>query len=112
MSNDRAANNMQYGVGQKTLKTYLIGFGLCIILTLIPFYLVAAHIGSDVMLYIALAIFAVIQLFVQVVFFLRLNSSPEGQSNLMPFLFTIVIVLVLVVGSFWIMYNLNFNMVH
>jgi cytochrome o ubiquinol oxidase subunit IV len=100
------------GSSKKTLKAYVIGFILCVILTVIPFFIVANHSFSAKALYLALAVFAVLQLFVQVTFFLRLNASAEGRWNLMPFLFSIFVVIVLVGGSFWIMYNLNYNMMH
>ena len=100
------------GSSKKTLKAYLFGFVFCVILTVIPFFIVANHSFGATALYLALAVFAVLQLFVQVTFFLRLNASAEGRWNLMPFLFSIFVVLVLVGGSFWIMYNLNYNMMH
>lgn len=94
----------------KTLKSYLIGFAGSIILTLIAFYLSAAHILTGNLLYTVLIILAVIQLFVQSTFFLRLNASPEGRWDLMPFLFTCLVLLVIVIGSLWIMNNLNYFM--
>lgn|SRR3990167_6568881 len=102
----------KYGSGRKTLKSYLTGLILSLAFTLLAFLLVAKHALSVPHLYISLAVLAVLQLIAQVVCFLRMNASKEGQWNLMPFLFTIVIVLVLVVGSLWIMYNLNYNMMH
>lgn len=102
----------EYGTGHKTLKTYLIGFTLCILLTLIPFALVAKHMLSDFSLYITITIFALVQLYVQVVFFLRLNTSSKGLWNLGSFLFTILVILIVVFGSLWIMYNLNYNMMN
>ena len=99
--------------GQKTLKAYVVGFVLCIILTLIAFGLVQAHTLSDTNLYLSLAGLAIVQLFVQSVCFLTLNSSsPEGRWNLFPFLFTLLIIAILVSGSLWIMYNLNYNMMN
>ena len=98
--------------GMKTLKAYIIGLVLSLILTLTSFVLAGEHLLSTDSLYIFLMLLAVVQLFVQVVCFLRLNSSPEGRWELMPFLFVIVIVLVLVIGSMWIMFNLNYNMMH
>jgi len=102
----------KYGTGQKTLPSYIIGLALSLLLTLISFALVAKHLLSDKATYILLGVLAILQLIAQTVFFLRMNTSEEGRWNLMPFIFTIVIVLVLVFGSFWIMYNLNYNMVH
>ena len=96
----------------KSFSAYFVGFCLCILLTLLSFYIAAYHKvpANDMML--TLMVLAVIQLVVQVIFFLRLNATEEGRWSLMPFLFTVLIVLVLVFGSLWIMINLNYNMVH
>ena len=102
----------KYGTGQKTLKSYLLGLGLSLLFTFLAFALVGKHLLPNQYIYITIAILAVCQLIAQVFCFLRLNTSPKGRWNLMPFIFTIVIVLVLVIGSLWIMFNLNYNMVH
>lgn len=94
----------------KTFKSYVIGFVLSLLLTLVSFYIAAKHTLPAQDLIGTLMILAVMQLVVQAVFFLRLNASPEGRWNLMPFLFVVLIVLVLVFGSLWIMANLNYNM--
>src|SRR5690348_8993633 len=98
--------------GQKTIQSYVIGFVLCVILTLMAFALVEMRLLTDANLYIALAMLAMAQLFVQSICFLRLNASSEGRWNLLPYLFTILIIAIFVGGSLWIMYNLNYNMVH
>jgi cytochrome o ubiquinol oxidase operon protein cyoD len=98
--------------GQKTFASYSTGFILCLILTIIPFVLVSKGLLPPKELYVIISILAVLQLFVQVAFFLRLNASPSGRWSLMAFLFAILVVLVLVIGSLWIMYNLNYNMVN
>lgn len=100
----------EYGGSQKTLPAYVFGLVFCIILTLIAFWLVEKKPFSDEQLYISLAALAIIQLLVQALCFLRLNNSPEGRWNLMPFLFTLLIIAILVSGSLWIMYHLNLNM--
>jgi len=100
------------GTGKKTLKAYFIGFVFCLILTFASFAVAGKAIFGTVQSYIALAVLAVAQLFVQVIFFLRLNTSKEGRWNVMSFLFTLLIILVIVAGSFWIMFNLNYNMMH
>lgn len=97
---------------RKTLSSYIVGLGLSIVLTLMAFGLVGKRIFSDKYSYIVLALLAVIQLIVQAVCFLRLNNSREGQWNLMPFLFTLFIIAILVCGSLWIMYNLNYYMMN
>lgn len=104
------AQVMKYGVKAKTLKSYLTGLSLSLVLTAVSFGLVAKHLLSTTNLYIVLTALAVAQLFAQVICFLRLNVSQEGRWNTMPFIFTFVIVGILVGGSLWIMYNLNMNM--
>ncbi len=116
MSHHEASNSTEIasGTSQKTLKAYLIGFSLSLILTFASF-VVAGITGhrffSDASTYVGLAVLAVSQLFVQVIFFLRINTSEQGRWNLMSFLFTILIIGVVVAGSLWIMYNLNYNMI-
>ncbi len=94
----------------KTFKSYMIGFCLALILTLIAFYITAEHSFSSNALYGWLSILALIQLIVQAMCFLRLNAGQEGRWELMPFLFTVLIVVVILGGSLWIMYNLNYFM--
>lgn len=97
---------------KKTLESYLIGFVLSIILTFAAFSIVENHVFTNAYLYISLAVLAITQLFVQVTCFIRLNNSAEGKWNLLPFLFVVLIITILVGGSLWIMYNLNFNMIN
>ncbi len=105
-------NPSRYGTGAKTLKSYLIGLFLCLVLTSISFGLVIQNNLPQSDLYIALASLAVLQLFVQIICFLRLNTTKEGLWNSMSFFFAIVIVVILVSGTLWIMYNLNYFMTH
>lgn len=95
---------------QKTLGLYLLGLALCVILTLAAFGVVEYRLFDDTKMYYALTALAVTQLFVQSVCFLRLNASAEGRWNLFPFLFTSLVVVILLGGSLWVMYNLNYNM--
>ena len=44
------------------------------------------------------------------VYFLHMNTSSEERWNLVALLFTAMIIGIVVVGSLWIMYNLNINM--
>lgn len=96
------------GNGQKTLASYVVGFTLCVVLTVIAFWLVDKQVLPKTSLYIALAGLAIVQLLVQSACFLRLNTSAEGRWNLLPFLFSILIIAILAGGTIWIMYSLNF----
>ncbi|MCK5819488.1 MAG: cytochrome o ubiquinol oxidase subunit IV [Psychromonas sp.] len=108
-TNELVTRNKQ---GVKTLTSYIIGLVLSLLLTVTAFTIVGRHMMTTEHLYIYVMLLAIIQLFVQIVCFLRLNASPEGRWELMPFIFAVVIVLVLVTGSIWIMLNLNYHMMH
>ena len=103
----------EYGTGKKNIKSYVIGLVLCIILTLIPFYAVIEQTWSRTAILWTLLIAALLQLWVQIACFLRLNTkTKQGKVNIMTFVFALVVVGILVGGSLWIMFNLNYNMMH
>ncbi len=51
-----------------------------------------------------------VQALVQVRFFLHLDEEKRPRWQLHSFWFTAVMVLVIVIGSLWVMMNLNYNM--
>ena len=99
-----------------SLKGYVIGFVLSLLLTLVAFLFVSEHVTSGhgqpshQVIVPLLAVFALSQFVVQMVFFLHLGTDRAQRWKLLVFWFMIVIVLILVVGSLWIMQNLNYNM--
>ena len=96
--------------GHGSLRGYLVGFGLAVVLTAVPFALVMT--GALSVTATSLLIFglAVVQIVVHVVFFLHLDTRSEGGWTLVSFAFTAVIVFIVVAGSVWVMYHLNTNM--
>lgn len=93
--------------------TYIVGFGLSLVLTIGAYSLTRIHLNSghtvptdQVLLYL-LSILAVSQLFVQLVFFLHLNQEEKPRMKILLALFATLVVLVIVIGSIWIMSNLN-----
>src|SRR3990167_6336679 len=93
-----------------TYQSYTVGFVSSIFLTLLSFYLVASSALPPKTLYIVVGVLALTQLFVQLVFFLHLNTHSKSSWNLLSFPFTLVMVLILVIGTMWIMYNLYAKM--
>ena len=91
-------------------KSYIIGFVLSAILTVIPFGLIMSDMMSGMSAIWMIAIFAAAQVFVQVYFFLHVDFSPEQRNTLYSFLFTLFVVAIVMVGSLWIMHNANENM--
>jgi len=93
-----------------TLKAYVTGFVLSVALTLGAYFAVAnSWLAGNALIFCVLAL-AVIQLVVQLVFFLHLNEGEDRRWNFVVLCSTVLIVLILVVGSIWIMNHLNYNM--
>ena len=94
-----------------SLRSYLTGFALAAILTVIPFWLVMGHVLENHWLttFIVLGL-AVVQIAVHVFYFLHLNTRSEGGWNMMAFLLTVILVVILLIASIWVMYNENANM--
>lgn len=91
-------------------KGYLIGFALSAVLTAIPFWLVMAGVLNVTTTAVLIALLAFAQIAVHTVFFLHVNTRAEGGWTLMAFVFTAIIVLIVIAGSLWIMYHLHGNM--
>ena len=90
--------------------SYIVGFVLSLITTLISYYLVVNQLWpKEMLIYIVMGI-AVLQLVIQLVFFLHLGRG--GRWKLVTFAFAVLVVLIVVVGSLWIMHNLDYNMMH
>jgi len=94
-----------------TLKSYLIGFVLAVVLTVIPFWLVMGKVfdKSSVTGIVLLAL-AAVQVVVHMVYFLHMNTKSEGGWNMLALVFTVMLVVIMLSGSLWVMYHLNHNM--
>ena len=90
-----------------TFKSYMVGFILSVILTLIPFGLVMyPTLPKSITLMIVLA-FAVIQVLVHLVYFLHLDRSKEQRENVIAFVFAGLVIVLLVGLSLWIMFSIH-----
>lgn len=98
------------GAGHGTLNSYVIGFGLAIVLTVIPFAFVMTRALPHGIVIPLIIVFAVVQIIVHLVFFLHMNGSSEQQWNALAFAYTIIVLGILVGASIWIMYHLDFRM--
>lgn len=89
--------------------SYVAGFVLSIILTLVAYGLVSQNYVQGWTAVYTLSALAVIQLLVQLLFFLHLSRHGETHTRLMLFDFTLVVVIIVVAGTLWIMHNLHYN---
>jgi cytochrome o ubiquinol oxidase operon protein cyoD len=93
-----------------TMATYVVGFILSVLLTLIAFWLVGRHMISGGAALFAIFSLALIQFCVQVLCFLHLGEDKRPRYKIMAFLFMVLVVVILAGGSLWIMNNLNYHM--
>ena len=91
-------------------KTYLFGLALAILLTLASFGAAATHVIWGPALPVFLAVLAVAQMGVHLVFFLHITTGPDNTNNVLALAFGVLIVFLLIVGTTWIMYHMNHNM--
>ena len=94
-----------------TLRGYLTGFVLSVILTGIPFWLVMGNVlGDKVLTSIVIMAFAAVQIMVHMVYFLHMNTKSEGGWTVISMVFALTLVVVTLAGSIWVMYHLDQNM--
>lgn len=93
-----------------TRSTYLTGLALAVLLTAIPFALVAFDLLSPVPALVAIAIAAIIQILVHLRYFLHLTVTFTPRDNLVALAFATFLILVMVGGSLWIMFDLHERM--
>lgn len=98
------------GAAHGSVKEYVVGLILSIVLTIIPFGAVMdGSLGTGVTSVIVI-LCCIAQVFVQMVFFLHMNASSSQIWNTTSGLYVVFIVLFLIIGSLWIFEHLNHNM--
>lgn len=106
MSESLHPNKTEHG----TMQSYVIGFVLSLVFTAIPYYLVVNKTVTGNSLLATILTFALLQMFIQVFFFLHLGRGPKPLYNVAFFVSTVGIILAVVGGSIFIMNNLRYNM--
>ena len=88
----------------------LTGLGLATLLTVVSFFIARTTLVWQPSIPVALAVLAIAQMGVHLVFFLHLTTGPDNVNNVMALAFGVLIVFLVITGSLWIMTNLNHNM--
>jgi cytochrome o ubiquinol oxidase operon protein cyoD len=111
-ADDHAGHDHTHGgAAHGSLKGYLTGFVLSVILTAIPFWMVmTGAMDNKQATAIIIMAFAVVQIVVHMVFFLHMNPASEGGWSMLALIFTVILVVIVLSGSLWVMYHLNANM--
>ena len=93
-----------------THQTYLIGLLYAVVLTLASFWVSSTGLIYAPGVPVLLAVLAVAQMGVHLVFFLHISSAPDQTNNFLALAFGIFVVGLTVFGSMIIMANLNHAM--
>jgi cytochrome o ubiquinol oxidase operon protein cyoD len=106
----RSAEHAQ-GETHGSLRSYLTGFILSVILTAIPFWLVMSGVlNNKIATALVITTLAMVQITVHMVYFLHMNTRSENGWSIMALVFTLILVVIALIGSLWIIYHLNANM--
>lgn len=103
-------NQSPIGFAIASLRSYISGFILAIILTGISFALVMSGAVSRSATLVGIFAAAVVQILVHLHYFLHLDMSSAARWNLMALLFALLIMIIFIGGSIWIILDLNFRM--
>ena len=94
-----------------SIRDYVTGFVLSVILTAIPFFLVMSGLAGSGRLTAFLVLgCAVIQIIVHMIYFLHMNLKNEAGWTMISLVFTIVVLVIAVIGTIWVMYHMDANM--
>lgn len=96
--------------GKHMERTYVIGFLLSLVLTLVAYVAAVYEVLPPVVLVPFVLILAAGQFIVQVLNFLHLSGESSSRERLVALVCTAVIMLILVLGSMWIMTKLDSRM--
>ena len=89
---------------------YTIGILLAVLLTATSFWVANTSLLWGPGIPLGLAVLAIAQMGVHLVFFLHITTGPDNTNNVLALAFGLLIVTLVVAGSLLIMTNLNGNM--
>ena len=89
---------------------YTIGLALAVILTATSFWVANTSLLWPPGVPLGLAVLAIAQMGVHLVFFLHITTGPDNTNNVLALAFGVLIVIIVAAGSLWIMTNLNDSM--
>ena len=105
-----ASSTASHDASHGSLKSYLVGFFWSLVLTLASFGAVMTDILDKKWIFPILVVLAVVQLLVQLSYFLHISFMPGQRTNVGVLICTIVLIAIMVIGSLWVMHNANVNM--
>jgi cytochrome o ubiquinol oxidase operon protein cyoD len=91
-------------------KSYLMGFFIAIVLTIIPFGLVDLKLLPALPTVGLIAVLAATQMIVHLRYFLHVDHTSNRRDNLCSLVFAAVVIFIMAGGTVWIIFNLQYRM--
>ena len=98
------------GAAGHDITTYMVGLALAVGLTCVSFFIAHTTLVWTPSIPVAIAVLAVAQMGVHLVFFLHITTGADSLNNTLALAFGLLIVLLVMGGSIWIMGHMNHNM--
>ncbi|MBS0960171.1 MULTISPECIES: cytochrome o ubiquinol oxidase subunit IV [Acetobacter] len=98
-------NTTSSGESHGSVSSYIIGFVLAVILTVLSFAIVVTHSLSPSATILTLSLLAIIQVVVHLHYFLHMGGHSEHRWNNICFVFTIGFVSIVIIGTLFVMNN-------
>lgn len=92
------------------LLGYAVGLFLAALITAVAFFIAHTSLVWGPSIPLALVVLAIAQIGVHLVFFIHITTGADNTNNVLALAFGVLIVMLIMVGSLWIMSNLNQNM--
>jgi cytochrome o ubiquinol oxidase operon protein cyoD len=90
--------------------SYVVGLGLALVLTGVSFWVASTGTLWGPGVATGLVVLAIAQMGVHLVFFLHITSGPDNTNNVLALAFGVLIVLLVMIGTIFIMAHMNSNM--
>jgi len=91
-------------------RRYVIGYGGSLLLTIVVFVIVYKCGIVTKGVYLSIALLGLAQLIVQLVYFLHIDRRRSSREDLDLVLFSTLVLLIIILGTVWIMGNLAVRM--
>ena len=90
--------------------SYVVGLGLALLLTGVSFWVASTSVLWGPGVATGLVVLAIAQMGVHLVFFLHITTGPDNTNNVLALAFGVMIVLLVMIGTIWIMGHMDANM--
>ena len=94
------------------MRTYIIGFGLALALTAVPFALTATKALDLTSTLVIVAVLAIIQVLVHLRYFLHVDFKSSPRENILALAFAAILIVLMAGGTLWIMFDLHYRMMN